>query len=320
MDLQKLCYFMCVAECQHMTQAANDLHLTQPALSRIIAQLETELNVKLFDREGKSLRINDNGRVVYESAQRIFEELNDMRERLSDLTDGIQGQIIFASSFPNREPDWVMDLIQSYLRTHPEVDFFQIQKNASVMREALESRQVDIALCDRPILGNSIKWREIFTERLGVIMAADHPLATRPVLGLEELVNEPFFCNDDSSQAQDITSYICEKSGFRPKVKFRGDFPRLIGDAVGEGRGIAFMSEGAYLRGYNSADNHTWNPKITYRPIREEYCRRTFGVAILKDRYLPKVIQQFYDMLIHYNVEAYRKNLNRNWEKLLQGL
>ncbi len=312
LELQKLEYFMRVAQCEHMTQAANDLHMTQPALSRIISQVEAEVGVKLFDRAGKTLRLNDSGRVVYESATRIFEELHDMQERLSDLTDGTRGRLAFASSFPYRETDWIVDAIQRFLRTHGEVEFFQIQKNAADICVALEKREIDIALCDRPILGSGIKWHEVFTERLGVILSTSHPLAKYPVLGLEDLVNEPFFCNDDSSQAQDITSYICEKSGFRPHVKFRGDFPSLIGTAVGQGKGVAFVSEGAYRYGFGEESSHVWNPMVTFRPIRDEYCRRVFGVAVLKDRYLPKVVQEFYDLLVDYDIEAYRKQLNRS--------
>lgn len=320
MDLQRLEYFMRVAECEHMTQAANDLHMTQPALSRIISQLEAELDVKCFDRAGKALKLNDSGRVVYESAAQIFETLHDMRERLSDLNDGTQGRIMFASSFPSREPDWVMDVVRKFLLSHANVEFQWVQKNAAAMREALEARQIDIALCDRPVLGSSIRWSEVFTERLGVILSVDNPLAQKPVLGLDDLAEESFFCNDDSSQAQDITSYICEKSGFKPNIKFRADFPSLIGEAVGMNRGVAFMSEGAYVHGFGSEQNQYWNPRITFRTIREEYCRRSFGIAVLKDRYLPRVVQEFYDLLINYDVMRYRKQLDSKMRaKLASG-
>lgn len=310
MDLEKMNYFMQVAQCEHMTQAANDLHMTQPALSRIISQMEGELGVKLFDRKGRTLQLNDNGKIVYESTVRIFEELRSMHEKLSDLTDGTRGNITFASSFPQRDPDWVMDVIQKFIRTHMEVEFFQIQKNTADIREELEAHRIDIALCDRPVIGSSIQWKEIYSERLGVILSVDHPLAKQPVLGLTDLASEPFYCNDDRAIEQDITTYICETSGFKPHIIFRGDFPALIAEAVGQGRGIAFVSESAYRYGFNAEGNPTWNPRITYRPIRDEHCRRTFGIAVLKDRYLPKVVQEFYDMLVNYDVETYRKRFH----------
>lgn len=311
MDLQKLRYFVQVAECEHMTKAANDLHMTQPALSRIISQLEGEVGAKLFDREGRALRLNDYGKVVYDSAGRIFQELNDMQERLSDISGGQRGRITFALSFPTRKPDWSSDAVQQFLLSHTNVEFLQIQRNAATIREGLESRELDLALCDRPVLGSQISWHEIFSERLGIIISSDHPLAQKPIIGLQELGDESFLSNDDSAVEEDITTYICGMAGFTPKIKFRGDFPTLIGEAVGQGKGVAFYSEGAFIHGFGNKTDNSWNPRITFRPIREEYCRRCFGVAVLKDRYLPKVVQEFYDLLINYDVEAYRKKLNQ---------
>lgn len=290
-----------------MTKAANDLHMTQPALSRIISQLEDELGVKLFDREGKRLRVNDNGRVVYNSAERIFQELKSMQERLSDLSGGNAGKITFALSFPTRKPDWSAEAVQQFLLAHNNVEFIQMRRSATSILEGLENREIDLALCDRQILGSQIYWKKLFSERLGLILSVDHKLAAKPVLGMEDLSNENFLSNDDSALDEDITTYLCSKAGFIPQIKFRGDFPLLIGTAVAQGKGVAFYSEAAYLHGFGDPHDRYYNPQITFRPIRDEYCCRTFGVAMLKDRYYPKIVQEFFQLLIQFDVKEYRR-------------
>ena len=73
MNLTNLSYFLKVAEKEHITQAAEELHITQPALSRAISNLEQELGVKLFEREGKNISLNENGIILQSAAKRIFQ-------------------------------------------------------------------------------------------------------------------------------------------------------------------------------------------------------------------------------------------------------
>ena len=74
MNLNNLAYFLKVAEKEHITRAAEELHMTQPALSRAIGALETELGAELFERDGKNIRLNENGILVRRSAEHIFQE------------------------------------------------------------------------------------------------------------------------------------------------------------------------------------------------------------------------------------------------------
>ena len=79
MELTQLEYFLEVARRQHITQAAEALNITQPALSKTIARLEDDLGVKLFDREGKGIRLNEYGQTALHYAERILYTIGDMR-------------------------------------------------------------------------------------------------------------------------------------------------------------------------------------------------------------------------------------------------
>ena len=86
MELNQLKCFLEVARLEHITQAAEQLHITQPALSKVIARLEDDLGVKLFDREGKNIRLNEYGRVALRYAQRIMYTIGDLQAELEELS------------------------------------------------------------------------------------------------------------------------------------------------------------------------------------------------------------------------------------------
>lgn len=304
MDFDKLKYFMRVAECEHITKAANDCYMTQPSLSRIITQLETEVGSKLFDREGRSLKLNDSGRVVYESAARILRELQDMQGQLDALSDGRSGRISFATTFPSFENDWIGSCVRSYLTAHPSTQFSQIMLTNYSARDAILAREVDAVISDQPITDSAIEWREIFTEPLGVILSEKHPLASKSVLSIKDLAGCEFFCHNDNGKGKDLVTTICEQAGFAPKILFRGNYPDYVDFALCEGYGVSFVTEGAYLAGIARRGK-----SVVFRPVQEEYCRRTYGLATLASRVFPKVTQDFIETLLQCDVAQHRKEL-----------
>lgn len=84
MDIHELTYFKKVAELQHMTRAAQELRVAQPALSRTISGLEQELGVKLFERKGKSIALNQYGTILLRHTQRILQEMAEIERDLSE--------------------------------------------------------------------------------------------------------------------------------------------------------------------------------------------------------------------------------------------
>ena len=114
MELHQLNCFLEVAKLEHITQAAEQLHITQPALSKVIARLEEDLGVKLFDREGKNIRLNEYGTVVMNYARRVFNSLGDMQAELEEMSAGAAGMLRIGSSFPAGEPNWILECIRTF--------------------------------------------------------------------------------------------------------------------------------------------------------------------------------------------------------------
>src|SRR5579884_4252519 len=97
MDLLQLRYFQTVARLEHMTQAAQELYISQSSLSKTIIHLEHELGVSLFDRQGRKIQLNQYGKAFLRRVEQVFAALDDGQRELADLAEGKQGQVSLAS-------------------------------------------------------------------------------------------------------------------------------------------------------------------------------------------------------------------------------
>lgn len=118
MDLQSLLYFKKIAELEHFTKAANELHIAQPSLSRTINNLENELGVAVFDRVGKYIKLNTYGKILLERTNRVFKELDgittDIEESKKDFDTTV---IISLSSASKILPEIIMEFNKIYPTT-----------------------------------------------------------------------------------------------------------------------------------------------------------------------------------------------------------
>lgn len=296
-DLVQLRYFQEVARQQHITNVARDLHITQPALSKNIAKLESDMGIKLFDRDGKSLRLNTYGEEVLRHVDTILNEMDALMQHVSDLQSGNTGVIRIGSSFPNREPHWLLDCIRNFLDSRPNVSLKLYQMNPQKLENALLEREIDIAVNSLVFKNPSIHWQHLFTERLGVLMSVNHPLAAKDIISITELSSERFLVNNSNSDVQDLTEIFCHKAGFKPDIFYEGDFPRLIAEALHVGRGISFIAEPQY-RARQVHVIPEFEKKIAFRRVKEDYCVRDCGIAMLKNRYVPRVMDEFCKYLL----------------------
>ena len=297
MELNQLKYFLEVSKTEHITQAAEQLHITQPALSKVIARLEEDLGCKLFDREGKNIKLNEYGQVVLRYARRLFYTIGDMEAELEEMTSGEAGNISIGSSFPAGEPNWILEIIRTFALQRPDVSVHLRQYASFGLQAALENREIDLALSTTPMRGEGIVWQELFAEKMGIILSVHHPLSSRRELSLADLRQERFYCNNANSDVQELTRVFCERAGFRPNIHFEGEFPSFIGQAVSLNYGISLISERGYLQSLKKRNRQPWEDNITFRPLKEDYCRRLCGVARLSARYFPQAVREFYQFL-----------------------
>lgn len=297
MELNQLYCFLQVAKTEHMTRAANQLHITQPALSKNISRLEEDLGVKLFDRQGKNIHLNEYGRVALRYTEQILYALGDLRAELSEMAEAQAGHLRIGSAFPSHEPNFVMTAIREFALPRPDVRFSLIQYSSRRLVSALENREIDIAVASNPILKPNILWKDLFTEKMGIILSVDHPLAAKETVSILDLQRERFYCNNTNSDVYDLTYRFCSQAGFRPVIHFEGEFPSFIGEAVSMGYGVSIISDRGYHRSSRRKDPSPWEEKITFRPLAEPYCKRICGIARLESRSPTSIAGVFFDFM-----------------------
>nr|WP_295713470.1 LysR family transcriptional regulator [uncultured Halomonas sp.] len=178
MDTQSLQAFMAVADTQSFSRAAEQLHLTQPAISKRIATLESQVGTRLFDRIGRRIALTEAGNVLLPQARRILLTVEDSRRALANLSGQVGGKLTLATSHHiglHRLPP----LLKQYTQRHPEVELdlhFLDSEQAyqGVLDGTLEMAVVTLA----PQPHEQLQVVELWRDRLCFTCATDHPLAS----------------------------------------------------------------------------------------------------------------------------------------------
>ena len=162
MDLLQLRYFQVVARHQHVSRAAAELRIAQPALSRSIARLEAELGVALFDRRGRRVRLNRFGALFLARVQNALGELDQARQELRDAAGLARGTVAVAVETLRM----ITQLAAGFLADHPEVSLRLYQSPAPLMSAQLQAGEVDLCLASQPLAGPRLQATEILSEEV----------------------------------------------------------------------------------------------------------------------------------------------------------
>lgn len=296
MDFTQLEYFRTVAKLGHFTKAAQELNVTQPSLSKAISRLESSLGVRLFDRQGKKIRLNAYGYALLRHVDQLFIELDDAQKELRDMQDAERGTVSMASYQLGR----IQEPTYDFLTIHPNVRMYQYQMDIPLMKEKLENREIDFAVSISPIETINIKWEPLMTERFAALVPSGHRLAGRKTVRLEELKDERFIINNGSDDISRRIHFFCERAGFVPNVYFEGEQSALLDALVRSGLGVCLIPEDLYQYRDMQASAYTNEDEPVLITITGNDCTSTLGIATLKGRFLSASAQNFISFLQDY--------------------
>lgn len=283
MELQQLEYFRVVARTEHVTQAAEELSITQPALSRAMARLERDLGVALFDHRGRSVKLNRYGRAFLQHVERSLGALEEGRRELVDLSDRDSGVIAFGFAHA-LGTSVVPDLIARFRQQHPRARFQLLQNASHIILEELEAGDVDLALVSPvPPTGERIETLKLASEELFLTVPFDHRLAKRKSVRLAELRDETFVCLREGYGLRSLTDHFCEQAGFAPRIAFEGEEIATLRSLVAVGLGVAIIPAA-------SGGGEASPPQLR---IAEPVCRRSIALLWEPGRYQPELVGRF---------------------------
>jgi DNA-binding transcriptional LysR family regulator len=288
MDLLQLRYFRAVAQREHMTQAAQDLFISQSSLSKTIAHLEHELGVSLFERQGRQIRLNQFGKAFLQRVEQVFAALEDGQRELADLAGRGQGQVVLASMNVYLLPD----LLHTFLAGHPGTSIRLFNRPREEMLAELERGKVDIALSSPPIERPGIEQVPLLKEEVLLAVPPGHRLAKREGVRLSEVADEPFLALKPGYHLRHLTDTFCRQAGFTPGIVFEGDDPVALLQLVKAGLGVACLPALVWRSIPEIAV-----PRV---PIDEPRCQRETLLLWSKERYLSVAARNLRDFIIEY--------------------
>jgi LysR family transcriptional activator of glutamate synthase operon len=236
-------WYVTLAELQHVTAAAEQLHLAQPTLTRMLSRLERRLGVALFDRRGKRLALNSYGRIFYDHARRAQLELDSARRAIEDLTNPAVSEIRlgFLSSFGTT---LVPRLIAGFTAASPRVTFTLQEGAAEMIGDLAESGAIDIGVVSPRPQQPTLAWRSLFRQRLGVAVPRDHPLAGVAAVSMTDLTNERFVTMHPGFGMRRLLDELCAAAQFQPRIVLESANLTTAAGLVAAGLGISLVPIG----------------------------------------------------------------------------
>lgn len=191
MDLKVCEYFLTIIEEGSMNKAAKVLHITQPTLSRQIAQLENELNVLLFERQAKSLYLTSEGLLFARRAREMLELEEKTFQEIHTLNEDLQGELIIGSGELAATSE-LLKLASHFKKYYPKVQISVVTGTADQTREMIENGLIDFGLFLKPIHLKNVNialWPGV--ERFCAVLPKDHPLVLQDTISPQDLAKEP---------------------------------------------------------------------------------------------------------------------------------
>ncbi|WP_158900149.1 LysR family transcriptional regulator [Burkholderia sp. L27(2015)] len=255
MDLRHLKYFVVLAEELHFTRAALRIGIAQPPLTFQIKALETELGVRLFDRQPGRVTLTEPGKVYLEEARAILEHVKKATLRCQLSAQGMVGRLRvgFTESASFREE--VTTALHRYRSLYPQVEMSLEESRTGPLMDSLRQGRIDVAFV-RPPIGDDDEIRFVLmsTEPMVVVVPKGHRLDGRRTVRLEDLRDELFvlYSRTTRSGLPEMVLSACEDKGFSPKVvQYAPQISSTI-NLVASGLGISIVP--SCMRGSRADD------------------------------------------------------------------
>ncbi len=238
--LRQLQVFEAAARLGGYTRAAEALHLSQPAVSMQIRQLEGQAGMPLFDQIGKKLHLTDAGRTLYSHAQSILAQVHEAQLELEEMRGVRRGQLnITIASTANY---FAPRLLAAFCQRHPEVKVSLDVSNREHILELLHETDKDLAIMGRPPEPSDLVAHPFMENPLVVIAAPSHPLAQASGIPLTRLNQETFISREIGSGTRIAVERFFEEAGTRLTTAMEMSSNEAIKQAVQAGLGLGVVS------------------------------------------------------------------------------
>ncbi len=238
MEITQLHYFKTVAKYENFTRAAEELHITQSALSRSIAALEDDIGIQLFERKkGGKITLNRDGKFFLRHVVQVLNTLENTVSAVKEMAGLQRGVVNIALS----EFVFLKNVIYEFLLDYPEVRLNCRLQSDEQMKDSLDDGTLNFVVCRTPLDGPSLTWQPLFEDRMTVLLPPGHPLSERKSVHMDELRQEHFIVSNLGFDMSSEMERMCSLAGFSPYIVYEGTGEDLCGQLVAAGVGVMIV-------------------------------------------------------------------------------
>ncbi len=246
MELRHLRYFVAVAEMENVSKAALKLHVSQPALSRQIRDLEDEIGVALFERTAKSVSLTEPGRVFFKEAREVLQRADAAVQKARATANADEGELHVGYS-PTPVARMLPKVLRACQRAMPKVHIklHDLANHENIAR--LRDGRLQLAFVVRPPKAgvlHGLRYEELMRQQICLAVPLQHPFARRRTVSLSDAAGEPFIglTREDYPDYHDFLSLIFGPIKRKPRIVEEYESMAGIVSSLEAGTGVAIVS------------------------------------------------------------------------------
>ncbi|GGF12528.1 LysR family transcriptional regulator [Williamsia phyllosphaerae] len=288
MELYQLRYFHAVAERGGLRAAAEHLVVSQSAVSRAIASLESEIGVPLFTRRGRVNELNRFGVAFRDSTRDVARSIDIGVSTVRELAGAAAGTVS-VGFLHSLGATVVPRAIREHRRTHEAVEFELHQNSGRDVITRLAGGVTDLCISVPGLFAEvlDVQWAPLYTEELLVVVPLGHRFAARKRLRFADLADEPFVAMDREHTLRHVFDNACVQAGMSPRITFEGTDIGTLRGLVGGGLGVALLPAAPGPR-----------DDVVEVPLSDAGLVRQIAIGWVPDRYLPPAAVAFRDTVL----------------------
>lgn len=298
--LRQLRTFSSVARHLSFTRAARELHLTQPAVSQQLRQLEAEIGLPLFEHIGRRIHLTPAGTELLRYATEMLELLRDAGETFAAMRGLRRGSLKLAAVSTAKY--FTPALLSAFTPAYPEVTIrFSVNNREEVVRQ-LATNETDLVIMGRPPRELDTVAASFARHPFVIIARPDHPLAGRRRIRLERLAGERFLIREEGSGTRASMEYLFREHGVAFQASMEMSSNETIKQAVMAGMGIAFIS--LHTVGLELGSGRLVTLDVVGLPV-----VRDWYVIHLREKRLSPIAAAFRDFLLKHGAQTIRETV-----------
>ncbi|MEO9384338.1 LysR family transcriptional regulator [Chromobacterium phragmitis] len=196
MDIRALRYFVELVKCQSFTRAADALFVTQPTISKMVKQLEEELDMPLILREGRSFRLTDAGRVTYERGMDVLSAMNQLKHELADLASLSHGELVVGLP-PMVGVAFFAPVVSRYRGRYPQIELKMVEDGALAIENRIKSSELEIGVAVLPVDSQVFEHYSVVRDPLCLVAPAGSRWHGKSLVQLADIADQPMVLYPD---------------------------------------------------------------------------------------------------------------------------